>query len=101
MVKCRQLSPEFLTENIAAFIAISADMSPWTEKHFLAELPDKWELSFAFWDGDIPTGYCIMSRREENVHIHQFMVATDRRGEGIGAMMIGSSLGARSVKAQG
>ena len=95
----RQLSPDHVREHLAAYIAISADASPWTADHFLKELPGKWDLSFALWDA-LPIAYCIMSRRAGAIHINQFMVAPNRRGCGIGARMLAECInrGASTLK---
>jgi ribosomal-protein-alanine N-acetyltransferase len=81
------LSHAHLSRHMANYLAVSADVSPWTPEHFLKELPGKWDLSFALWR-ERPVGYCIMSRREGGVHIHQFMVAPAERRRGVGAAMI-------------
>jgi len=93
------LSPEHLLEHIDAYMAISADASPWTKDNFLKDLPDKWTLSFSLWE-DVPVAYCIMSRRKGVIHIHQFMVAPYARGDGIGAAMLAETLkrGASTLK---
>jgi ribosomal protein S18 acetylase RimI-like enzyme len=83
----KRLSAVHVANLMDRYLAISADVSPWTSENFLKELPGKWELSFALWDQG-PIAYCIMSLREDAVHIHQFMVAADKRGTGIGSQMM-------------
>ncbi len=84
---------------MAAYVAISADVSPWTADNFLKDLPEKWSLSFSLWE-DVPIAYCIMSRRGGAIHINQFMVAPYARGDGIGAEMLKEALkrGATTLK---
>lgn len=93
------LSPVHVRDNLAAYIAVSSDVSDWRENHFLSDLPDKWVLSFALW-GSAPVAYCIMSRKFGPPHIHQFMVRKDRRGTRIGAEMleIAEKRGAATLK---
>src|SRR5690606_29191462 len=85
--------------HVADYIAVSADVSPWTAQQFLRDLPGKWDLSFALWS-DRPIGYCILSWRNGRIHINQFMVAPSARGCGCGAVMLGEAVarGARSLK---
>lgn len=93
-------------------IAVGQDYSDWAEDQFLAELPDKFSLSFAIQaneevghgpdcskprttiqnagtlnDGIV--GYCIMSRKwPDKVHIHHFMIHHERRSLGLGPIML-------------
>lgn len=78
--RCIALMPEL--------IAVSADVSDWGEDEFLAELPDKWNLSFTV-TIDRVAGYAVLSRKwPDRVHIHQFMVAPRWRSSGIGTAMV-------------
>ena len=75
-----------------ALIAISADVSPWQARHFQIELPEKWQHSFVML-GPAPVGYAILSRKEAGwLHIHQFMVAANARGCGLGAAMMAEAV---------
>jgi len=81
---------EFLAHE-AAFLEIAADVPGeyWTRRHFLADLPGKWRLSFVLWQEASPIGYAILSRPEEDhVHLHHFMIHADRRNRGGGGDMI-------------
>lgn len=94
------LSAAHLREHMERYLAVSVDVSPWTDENFLKDLPEKWELSFALWrDGD-PVAYCIMTRRQGLVHINQFMVTARERGRGLGGRMLAEALrrGAASLK---
>lgn len=74
----------------AAFLSISADIPGeyWARENFLREMPDKWTLSFAVYDGP-PIAYVILSRPEPHrVHLHRLMVTQDRRSGGLGAQMM-------------
>lgn len=77
-------------------VAVGRDYSDWGAEEFLAELPDKFSLSFAilaeeeFGEGVI--GYCIMSRKwPDKVHIHHFMIHHEKRGLGLGQVMLGEA----------
>lgn len=80
----RMWSRQHLRSALDGYMAVSADVSPWTAENFFKELPGKWELLFGVWN-DQPIGYCVMSLRGGGVHIHQFMVTRDHRGKGVGA----------------
>lgn len=84
-------TPEHVVINIAAYRAISADSSPWTDVEFLSDLPGKWELSFGAWLTQ-PVAYCVMSRKFGAPHIHQFMVHPELRGRGVGEKMLAEAV---------
>ena len=79
----------------AEFLSVTADLpgDQWVREHFLAELPEKWALSFALLDGGAAVGYAVQSRPEmDRVHLHRFMVRADHRGSGRGGGMIGECI---------
>jgi ribosomal protein S18 acetylase RimI-like enzyme len=51
----------------------------WTADHFLADLPDKWQLSVFIQSGDQPAGFSINSRKEDALHIHYLFVFREYR----------------------
>lgn len=57
---------------------------PWSQAHFLLELPGKWELSQLAFVNSAIFGFCIASRKENAAHIHRFVVAPEFRGKGLG-----------------
>lgn len=88
MPDIQTLTREVLQQNLRQLIAVSADVSPWTGSHFLADLPRKWEMSFMILDPE-PVGYVILSEKQPGwLHIHQFMIAAARRGSGLGRLMM-------------
>jgi len=88
MPDIQTLTRDVLRHNLRQLIAVSADVSPWTAAHFLADLPRKWEMSFMILDPE-PVGYVILSERQPGwLHIHQFMIAAARRGSGLGHQMM-------------
>jgi ribosomal protein S18 acetylase RimI-like enzyme len=93
------LTSDHVRQHLAAYIAVSADVSDWAEQHFLSDLPGKWELSFAWLDQN-PLAYCVMSRKFGPPHIHQFMVHPELRGRGIGEKMLAEAerRGAETLK---
>ncbi len=95
----RALSRAHIIEHLADYLAVHADVSPWTRTHLVADRPRKWELSFALWT-QRPIAYCIMSERLGLIHINQFMVSAAFRGCGVGARMLGIAMdrGANSLK---
>jgi len=77
-----------MADFLDALIAISADVSPWRAEHFQTDLPEKWQHSFVILAPE-PVGYVVLSRKESGwLHIHQFMVAAEKRGQGVGAAMM-------------
>ena len=90
-ISIEPFSAEFFLAKEAEFLSITADIPGdyWQRAHFLADLPEKWALSFAVLDKGIAIGYAILSRPEmARVHLHHFMVHVDRRGDGRGSKMI-------------
>ena len=86
----RTLSRAHVLSRIAEFVAIAADIEGeyWTEEHFLRDLPEKWQLSFAVWANGCPVGYAVLSRKSQaHLHLHHFMVARDVRNHGLGQRM--------------
>jgi GNAT superfamily N-acetyltransferase len=82
------LTRDALEARLEAFVEIGADVSPWREQHLRVDLPEKWRLSF-YADTDRPVGYAVMSLRGPRwVHLHQFMVAKEHRGRGLGTLML-------------
>lgn len=84
----KTLSKPLVEKHMAALIAIAADVPNeyWTEEHFFAERPRKWELSFGVWKERL-VGYAILSQ-SVHVHIHHFMIARPERNRGLGKIMI-------------
>jgi ribosomal protein S18 acetylase RimI-like enzyme len=69
-------------------IEVGRDYSEWGPHEFLAELPDKYMLSFAVMDVKV-SGYAVMSRKwPDRVHIHHFMVHHAMRSSGLGKEML-------------
>lgn len=90
-VRIVPLTKAHMTERVSLYKALSEDSSPWTKEEFLLDLPLKWDLSFAVWDKG-PLGYCILSKRSEEIHLHQIMVARSVRGNGLGTLMLGEAV---------
>ncbi len=91
MIRLRTLSPEDVATNADAFLAIAQDGPGeyWRQEHFLRDLPEKWRLSFAAWDGSQPVGYAIVSRKAPTqIHLHHFTVAAAYRSRGLGSRMM-------------
>ncbi len=89
-MKIRTLKPAHIRCHLQTFLDIAADIEGeyWTEEHFLRDLPEKWQLSFALWAGERPVAYAVLSRKApDHLHLHHFMVARDVRGHGLGQRM--------------
>ena len=89
--KILALTPGQLHEHEAEFLEIGADVPGeyWTLDHFVLELPEKWNLSFAIWSDRRPIAYAVLSRKGPNeAHLHHFMVAPEHRKAGLGATMV-------------
>lgn len=79
----RARSPEFLA------VARDQAYDNWTLENFLADLPEKWSLSFVVEVAGQVAGYAVLSRRApDRVHLHHFMLAPDHRGGGLGSRML-------------
>lgn len=77
--------------NIDELIAVAADVPGeyWTKEHFLADLPQKWRLSFTVWECSFLAGYAILSQKTlGHVHLHHLMVSKRSRNRGLGKRMV-------------
>ena len=90
-ISIEPFTAELFLAKEAEFLSIAADIPGdyWQRAHFLADLPEKWALSFAVLDRGIAIGYAILSQPETaRVHLHHFMVHVDFRDGGRGGLMI-------------
>ena len=74
-----------------AFVAIGQDVPGeyWTAAHFRKDLPMKWQLSVAAWQGQTLIGYAIVSSKERSrAHLHHLMLGTNWRNNGIGRFLL-------------
>ncbi len=84
----KTLTKACLAESLPQLIALSADVSPWRDREFMVEQNEKWRHSFCA-VGAMPVGYAIISRRGPKwLHLHQFMVGAEWRGQGVGGAMM-------------
>lgn len=60
----------------------------WRPEQFLIDLPRKWELSRAVYEGDKLVAYCLASVRGRFMWVHRFIVGSEVRSKGIGARLI-------------
>jgi len=84
------LSYGFAREHAAALLGVSqgVEWDDWTSEELLTELPDKWTLSWvALGEGEVITGYLIASAKP-HPHVHRLMVSEQRRGEGLGRLLM-------------
>lgn len=94
-ITVRPLERGELTANIDGFVDVARDVAGeyWSAEHFLRELPDKWVLSLAVWEGESPVGYAIISRKSTaTAHLHHFMVSATQRGKGLGAKLLDAAM---------
>ena len=87
----RTLTAAAVRRDVDALIAIAADVPGeyWAAENFLAERPEKWQLSFGVWQDDRLIGYAILSRPgPEHIHLHHFMVAAAEHNGGYGKHMV-------------
>jgi ribosomal protein S18 acetylase RimI-like enzyme len=85
------LSPDWVIANIDVLIDIASDVPGeyWRTAHFLADLPEKWALSFALSDDGVPVAYSIISEKgPDHCHLHHFMVHLHWRSHGLGNQMV-------------
>ena len=54
--------------------------SPWTAKNFLYEVPGKWHYSSLALIEDLPVGFLIMSKWDNNLHGHRMGIDIHRTG---------------------
>lgn len=90
-IRIETLSRPTMIAYVAELRKIAADQPDeyWEQEHFLHDLPQKWELSFAVFSRDKLAGYAILSRKDDSsVHLHHFMLGPDSRGLGIGGRMM-------------
>lgn len=91
-IRIETLSRPAMIAYAAELQKIAADQPDeyWEREHFLYDLPQKWDLSFALFFRGKLAGYAILSRKNDStVHLHHFMLEPDSRGLGIGGRMMG------------
>ena len=66
------LTPADLVAHEKQFLAIASDVPGeyWTLENLLADLRDKWLLSFAVWLEGVPIAYAIVSRKTPSRRIY-------------------------------
>ncbi len=87
----RTLSADVVRSNLNDLIAVAADVPGeyWAAENFLVELPQKWRLSFALWQGPAVIGYAILSQKAVgHIHLHHLMVLKQYRNHGLGERMV-------------
>ena len=93
-----KITKEYMLENLEQFKGIIKDVPNeyWTDKHFLLDLPGKWDWSITMEHEDKLIGFVIASSaRAGRVHIHKFMVAKEYRSRGIGNVLLMYYMGFR------
>lgn len=83
--------PELIEARPAMFLAVAEDVPGeyWALENFLAELPMKWELSFAVAVDDRIVAYSVISQKSDtHCHLHHCMVHREFRGLSIGGLML-------------
>jgi ribosomal protein S18 acetylase RimI-like enzyme len=60
----------------------------WEEKHFVVDLPGKWECSRIAFDVGQPVGFMIATIKPESVHINRIAVDAKFQGHGIGTRLL-------------
>ncbi len=83
----KPLTRDFLFSNLNVFLDLIRGWKycNWTENNFLYELPLKWELSFALYEGDSLRGFCIASNKiADAYYIHLLFISDKARGHSLG-----------------
>jgi len=76
----------WVEKNVKACVAHHSDpRDPWTEDNFLEELPRKYELSFAAYEGTELLLVAIASQKaEDECRLHLLVTVSHRRGTTVG-----------------
>jgi ribosomal protein S18 acetylase RimI-like enzyme len=64
------------------------DSQAWEEYHFLSEMPEKFESSILLKGVEGVLGYCMASKKGDNMHIHRFAVSPGLKRNGLGHQML-------------
>jgi GNAT superfamily N-acetyltransferase len=90
-VRYEKLTPDRAAQLGPALLALNADSDweTWTLENLLADLPDKWQLSWLAMHGETPVGYIISSWRDGELRAHHMAVASSWRGQNVGRNLIG------------
>lgn len=87
----KQLSREYLEENIDDFLNILKDIPKeyWDKNNFLVDLPRKWDFSIYIKNlRQEIIGYIIASEKGNGVHIHKFMIEKNFRNQNLGQKLL-------------
>lgn len=64
----------------------------WGLEHYMAELPGKWELSSAMYEGDTLCAFQVLSEKEESLHVNRIVIAASHHKKGLGKLLIAQAL---------
>jgi ribosomal protein S18 acetylase RimI-like enzyme len=84
------LSFELLQIHLKDLLAIDEKTlgEKWERRHFLLDLPGKWEYSVIAFDAGKPAGFVIASIKSEGLHVHRIVVASSYQGRGLGTQLL-------------
>lgn len=60
----------------------------WERRHFLHELPGKWECSWIALEADEAVGFVIASLKSHGLHVHRIVVHSEHRRRGLGRILL-------------
>lgn len=60
----------------------------WESRHFLSDVPGKWECSWVALDGDQPIGFVIASIKPGGLHVHRIAVHASYQRRGLGTALL-------------
>lgn len=91
----RRLLEDCLEDVLRIELAVQAELGEiyshetWGAEHFLADRPEKWELSFGAFAGAGLVGFLIASRNGDDVHLHRLATdpATRRRASALALLL--------------
>jgi len=90
-VEIWNFTPNLFADCRSSILSIAEDQPEeyWEDKHFLMDLPRKWDFSFVVMNERQPVGYAILSTPEAGrLHLHHFMASPSSRGSGLGSQML-------------
>ena len=89
-MKIRKLKKAELEVRVNDFVNILKNElnEYWGKEHFLKDLEGKWKYSLYIEDKQKIIGYIIASKKDDNIHIHKFMIHNEYRSHGVGYKLL-------------
>jgi ribosomal protein S18 acetylase RimI-like enzyme len=84
------INKDYMGKYVDEFVSIIKNVPNeyWSKEHFLRDLNGKWDYSIGMRNSGILVAFIIASIKDDNIHIHKFMVKEGFRSMGFGKLIL-------------